>query len=106
LGKHDFSEQLHDGRKMLKHLMYNEPMVHDELGKDMNINFTYIDELQDTLGQWHDNKLTLVFFSGKKTGNKELDSMKARNGELEKAITEKAKGFKQKISAEDHSHPE
>ena len=106
LGKHDFSERLHNGRKMLKHLMYNEHLVHDGFGKDLNINFNYVDELQDTLGQWHDNKLMLEYFSGKEPNNKDLDSIKAKNGRLEKAITEKAKGFKQKVSDEDHSHKE
>jgi CHAD domain-containing protein len=106
LKKHDFSEQLHNGRKMLKHLMYNEDAVHDGVEKELHINFTYIDKLQDVLGQWHDHKLMLDFFSDKKLGNKDIDSMKAKNGELEKSIAEIAKGFKQKISANGHSHTE
>jgi len=106
LSRHDFSEQLHEGRKMLKHLMYNESLAHDGIGKDLNINFAYIDELQEVLGKWHDNKLTLTFFSKKKLSNKDIDSMKTKNSELQKAITEKAQGFKQKIIAEEHSNSE
>ena len=106
LSRHDFNEQLHEGRRMLKHLMYNESVAHDEIGKDLNINFAYINELQEVLGKWHDNKLTLTFFSKKKLSNKDTDSMKAKNSELQKAITEKAQGFKQKIKAERHPNSE
>lgn len=100
----NFSEQLHDGRKMLKHLMYNQQAVKDDVAKDLNIDFNYIDELQDLLGQWHDNKLALAFFQ-KKLGAKDLQPLKEKNKELEKSIAQKASGFEKKISTHNHSQP-
>ncbi len=98
LGKHNFSEQLHEGRKMLKHLMYNEHVVQDGRANDLHIDFDYVDKLQDVLGQWHDNKLALAFFTGKKMDTKEIDSMKAKNEQLEQAITDKANDFNKRIN--------
>ena len=105
LKKHDFSEQLHNGRKMLKHLLYNEDVVQDGIARDLNINFKYVDDLQKVLGRWHDNKLTLDFFLHKKL-DKDINPIKQRNAELEKAITQKATDFEQKVSGDNHSHLE
>ena len=100
LSARNFSRQLDERRKMLKHLMYNEHIVYNGLGKDLNIDFDYIDELQEVLGQWHNNKLMMAFFSNKKFNNKDIDSMKTKNEKLEKVITDKASSFKKKINAD------
>lgn len=98
LAQNDFSEKLHDGRKMLKHLMYNEQAVKKSVAKELAINFDYIDELQHLLGQWHDNKLALAFFDDK-LDEKELLSMKIKGEELQVSITERANNFEEKIKA-------
>jgi CHAD domain-containing protein len=98
----NFSEQLHDGRKMLKHLMYNQHAVKDTVAEDLNINFKYIDELQDLLGQWHDNKLALAFFQ-KNMADKDLQPLVEKNQKLEKSIRQKARSFRSKVTITNHS---
>lgn len=100
----NFGEELHEGRKILKHLMYNQQAVKDDLAKELNINFEYIDELQDLLGEWHDNILALTFFQ-KKLSAKDLQLMKKKNRQLEKSITRQVSGFEKKITADSHSQP-
>ncbi len=95
LGRHNFTERLHNGRKALKHLLYNQQAAQQALGK-WGINFTYIDELQETLGQWHDNKVTLDFFSGK-PGVKIIDGLETKNKALQQAVIQKSEGFQQHI---------
>lgn len=97
LQQNTFTETLHDGRKMLKHLMYNQHTVEDSnTEKDLHLNFDYIDQLQDLLGQWHDTKLALSFFK-EKLDAKELQSMEEKEARLQTQITEQAKDFEKKI---------
>ncbi len=98
LNRHSFTEQLHNGRKMLKHLMYNKHIIPGDLSKNMDINLDYIDDMQQTLGEWHDNKLALAFFSPKLSAE-ELQSLNKKKEELEKVIISKANGFSQKAKA-------
>lgn len=49
----DFSSSLHEYRKQLKTLMYNYRLVGPLL--DIKLNETYIDRLQQAIGDWHDN---------------------------------------------------
>jgi CHAD domain-containing protein len=98
LAQNDFSEELHNGRKMLKHLMYNQHAVQGGVAKELSINFHYIDELQDVLGQWHDNKLALSFFQNKLAA-KELKTMEGKKAQLQAQIREQTKDFEKKIIA-------
>ena len=95
LSRHSFTEQLHNGRKMLKHLLYNKSIIPGGLAESMNFNFDYIDEMQQVLGNWHDNKLAMAFF-GQKLTAEELGYMKSKQEELENTVAEKASGFSQK----------
>ena len=98
LSKHNFSEQLHNGRKMLKHLMYNEHVLQNGLAHELKINFKYVDELQEMLGQWHDNKLALEFFVTRNLSDNDIASMRHKNEELQKTINNKTENFLQKIA--------
>ena len=98
LNRHRFDEQLHNGRKMLKHLLYNKPVLQNGLAKKINIDFDFIDQLQQALGDWHDNKLALAFFSDKIAAG-DLEPMNRKNRALQKAITVKAKAFTEKAKA-------
>lgn len=46
-------DQLHDCRKMIKTLLYNEPLVHDLIA--VRLNTVYLDQLQEAIGDWHDH---------------------------------------------------
>jgi CHAD domain-containing protein len=98
LQQHGFTEQLHDGRKMLKHLMYNQHTVQNGIAEDLHLNFSYIDDLQNVLGQWHDNKLALEFFR-QRINAAALNALKAKNQEWEEIISEKARDFEAKVNA-------
>ncbi|HTF28034.1 MAG TPA: CHAD domain-containing protein, partial [Flavitalea sp.] len=89
LNSHNFGEQLHNGRKILKHVLYNRQIIPHVVAKDMNINYDEIDEIQQIIGDWHDNKVALDFFGNKLPG-KNLETMKQKQEELKKTITEKA----------------
>lgn len=46
---------LHDCRKRIKVLLYNYPLVREELR--FALNTTYLDQLQEAIGKWHDRWL-------------------------------------------------
>ena len=98
LNRHSFTEQLHTGRKMLKHLMYNKHIIPADLSESMNIDLDYVDDMQQTLGEWHDNKLALAFFSPK-LSIENLQCLKKKKEELERTIITKANRFSQKAKA-------
>ena len=89
LNSHNFSEQLHNGRKILKHLLYNRQIIPHVVAKNMSINYDEIDAIQQVIGDWHDNKVALDFFSNKLPA-KTLETIRQKQEELKKTITEKA----------------
>jgi CHAD domain-containing protein len=94
LNSNNFTERLHNGRKMLKHLLYNRHIMPRSSEKDTHLNFDDLDTMQQAIGDWHDNKLALDFFS-KKLPAKSLATMKQKQQELQKNITAKNIGFLQ-----------
>ena len=92
LNSNNFSERLHNGRKMLKHLLYNRHIIPHITEKDIHLNFDDLDTMQQAIGDWHDNKLALNFFS-KKIPAKSLATMKQKQQELQKNITAKGSVF-------------
>ena len=62
LEKPEFTEEMHDTRKRLKVLMYNKKLTDNALD-GVVLNVSYIDELQDCIGKWHDNVLARTLFS-------------------------------------------
>ncbi len=97
LSTHHFTEELHNGRKALKHLLYNEQAVQQAWKKEQGLDFSYIDELQEALGNWHDNKLTLDYFNGKLDA-KDIDGLTTKKKALQETVAQKANGFLQRIS--------
>ncbi|MBL4675583.1 MAG: CHAD domain-containing protein [Mucilaginibacter sp.] len=53
-------EQLHDGRKRLKVLLYDLPLVRHVL--KLQISEDYLEQVQTALGDWHDNLLASEHF--------------------------------------------
>lgn len=92
LSTYKFTEQLHDGRKALKHLLYNKQAAQKVSGKEPGINFMYVDELQKVLGQWHDNKLSLDVFR-QNLNVKQIQSLETNNKQLQNVVTQKATDF-------------
>lgn len=53
-------EQLHLARAKAKSLMYTIRMLPDKLQKKSNLNLSYLDQVQEQIGLWHDLNLTLA----------------------------------------------
>lgn len=91
-----FDERLHECRKQIKYLLHNQKPAARAL-KSLPVNTDYLDELQEMIGKWHDNLLAIELFSSPESedsaANREL---KVQNAELQKEITGKAAGFKEK----------
>ncbi|MCW3105936.1 MAG: hypothetical protein JWQ09_442 [Segetibacter sp.] len=52
-------EYLHEQRKIIKKLLYALKIIPAFLKKEININTNYLDALQDAIGNWHDDIVTL-----------------------------------------------
>jgi CHAD domain-containing protein len=64
-------EQMHDCRKRLKVLLYNLPLLKNAL--DAHVNGDYLEQVQSSIGDWHDHVLAADQFP--ELGNKSDDLM-------------------------------
>jgi len=46
----------HESRKHIKRVLYLKDMLNDDIKIKLNLNFTYLDTLQDLIGKWNDMK--------------------------------------------------
>jgi CHAD domain-containing protein len=67
LNKQRFGDDLHECRKQLKALIYNYKLIHPVL--NMNFNEVYLEQVQATIGDWHDNQLAIELFSHGENNN-------------------------------------
>lgn len=58
------TEALHNTRKETKELMYMYALLPPALAASLHINKDYLDQLQHSLGTWHDNTVTLSLLQG------------------------------------------
>ena len=52
-------DQLHKARKRIKNLLYLYRILPKSLARKLHLNDTYLDQLQDAIGKWHDVVLVL-----------------------------------------------
>ena len=90
LKTHDFTEQLHNGRKMLKHLLYNRRLIPNVA--DIDIDFNKVDAMQQVIGEWHDNKLALEYFR-LKLPEKKLIPIQQKQEALQKNVLAESNSF-------------
>lgn len=94
-----FNDELHNARKNIKLLLYNEKIASKSIQNKMDFDADYLDDLQNAIGEWHDHNLAIETLAG--TGKDELaaiNDLKNSNAELEKAILEKSSNFMTKIN--------
>lgn len=92
-----FDERLHDCRKKIKLLMYNQKIAGSALTDNQQLNKDYLDKLQDTIGQWHDTVLALELFNCDELKDEPVPrKLKIQRDELEKNILSLAEDFKHK----------
>jgi len=58
----NFDDEMHDNRKLLKILVYNQRLAGSALGS-LHLNAGYLDKLQKAIGDWHDNIVAAKLFS-------------------------------------------
>jgi CHAD domain-containing protein len=94
----NFEEEMHDSRKLIKILVYNQKMADKALNGSLGLNAGYLDKLQKAIGDWHDNIVAAELFSSpelndlpvvkkinKKNAGVRLNIKKLANNFIEKA---------------------
>ncbi|MEO6849102.1 MAG: CHAD domain-containing protein [Mucilaginibacter sp.] len=90
----EFNESLHKARKQIKILLYNRKIAQKALTGKLQVNNDYLDKLQGSIGDWHDNMLAIELFSTPELNDKPvITRIKRQNTRLKKAISVMAKGF-------------
>lgn len=64
------TNQLHLARKRIKNLIYVHGVLHKRLVARLKLNITYLDQLQDAIGKWHDTAEAVKLLVPRNTGNK------------------------------------
>lgn len=86
-------KQLHACRKRIKFLLYNDKLFHDQIS--IHLNVEYLDRLQETIGEWHDQLLTVATTNTNTLTIKKLNNQEAR---LTVSIRQQAENFYQSFT--------
>lgn len=99
-----FDEHLHNARKNIKLLTYNHQAAAKALKNKVAVKQSYLDQLQEMIGNWHDHNLAIETLSGKGSAEDQaINDIKNSNAGLETAIIELAQHFREKISAREEA---
>jgi CHAD domain-containing protein len=63
------TDRLHESRKKIKNLIYTRKLIPRLLLERMPINELYLDQLQESIGRWHDIAVAMQFLAEKKLMN-------------------------------------
>ncbi|SEO91308.1 CHAD domain-containing protein [Mucilaginibacter gossypiicola] len=93
-----FDESLHTCRKQLKVLLYNYTLAGPEL--EISFNEAYIDQVQEAIGNWHDNQLALELFATGETGSSDgiANGLKKQSARLKKQLTLLTRNFQEQAT--------
>jgi len=95
--KREFNANMHDCRKRLKNLLYNQKLADKSMKGKLKLNLPYLDQVQEQLGQWHDSVLARDLFSGQmKEEQQAVDKLNLQLKNLEEGITSISADFWQK----------
>ena len=95
-----FNEELHTARKNIKLMIYNQKIAAPALQNKVHLNYTYLDELQNNIGEWHDHNLAMeMLIDIGKAEDEAITELKNSNADLEKTIIQQSRNFKEKVSA-------
>jgi hypothetical protein len=74
--------------------VYNRKIAGKALDGNLSLNNDYLDELQDSIGSWHDTILAIELFSAPELNVKPVVTrIKRQNTRLRKSINELSKDF-------------
>jgi len=65
-------DDLHKARKQIKDLLYMEKLLPPPVQKELNLDRNYLDQLQEAIGQWHDDIIAAVDASEKEAAVRRL----------------------------------
>ena len=95
-----FSEEMHTNRKLIKILVYNHKLTSRVLDSGVPFNITYMDKLQEAIGNWHDNLLTAELLSAHTSVNKKVITIiNRKNAGVKRNITQLAEDFLAKATS-------
>jgi CHAD domain-containing protein len=93
-----FNEELHTCRKQMKVLLYNYTLTNREL--NIHFNAAYLDQVQEAIGNWHDNQLAITLLSAWETGNNNgtIIKLKKQTTRLKKQLTDLTRNFREQAT--------
>jgi CHAD domain-containing protein len=95
-----FTEEMHDNRKLIKILVYNHKLVSHALNGSFHFNTEYLDKLQNSIGEWHDNVVAAQLFSSPEINDKPVATkINRKNVSVKRNITTLAGDFLKKATA-------
>ncbi len=87
-----FTDELHQCRKLIKNLMYNNKLVHPLLNTGFNED--YADQVQKAIGEWHDNVMaTALFLNSEIKDEPAISGLKKEHTKLKNNIINLVKDF-------------
>lgn len=96
----EFNDELHNTRKNIKLLLYNQKTAAKAIQNKIAFNADYLDNLQNAIGEWHDHNLAIETLAG--TGKDEseaINDLKNSNADLENNILQESSSFMEKVSS-------
>ncbi|MEJ5964140.1 CHAD domain-containing protein [Pedobacter immunditicola] len=95
--KREFNDHMHDCRKRLKNLLYNQKIADKSMKGKLKLNLPYLDQVQDQLGQWHDSMLARDLFKDQmKEERQAVDKLNLQLKNLEEGLVSISADFWQK----------
>lgn len=93
-----FNDELHEARKNIKLLIYNQKIAARAIQNKMQLDYGYLDDLQNCIGEWHDHNLAAETLSGiAEAEHPAVIDLRNSNNKLEKEILEKSNSFMKKV---------
>jgi CHAD domain-containing protein len=95
-----FTEDMHNNRKLIKILVYNRKLADKALNGSFTFNTAYLNQLQNSLGEWHDNIVAAELFSSPEVNDKPVATLiKKKNNNVKRRIRSLANDFMKKATA-------
>lgn len=97
------TDQLHLARKKIKRIVYVHGMLQKQLVDELKLNVTYLDQLQDAIGKWHDAAVAVKLLASRNAGNKAtVDKLKKEQDKADTAIHSISNNFEKKVFETSH----
>ena len=99
LAKREFNKEMHECRKKVKNLLYNQKLFSKILNVNFQLNIPYLNRVQEALGQWHDSILARDLFSNQLQGERQaIDQLNLQITNQEKVIKRITANFWGKVT--------